>query len=312
MTIITVQSYTEAGEVHLPFFQLNLSIQGNTGIYTDIAKINYIIEYFSKMEDTYVHVRNDGLYPRLTVEETFHYFSGLYGTNKLTQQLCSDFGFQQKRKSKVNNLSISEQQTLNLIKPYLSHHKFIVLEEPLQNLEEQARKIALHLFSEMIESGKQLIIISNNLEDLIASCCEISRLDAQGLHLLDFKEEKAPIQMEATTQLKIEKIPTKKNETIFLFNPPEIDYIESVEGEVVVYVAAEAYPCPLTLNDLERKLAPFGFFRCHRSYIVNLQKVREIITWTRNSYSLALHGQEKMVVPLSRNKMTELKEIVGI
>ncbi|MDR0435024.1 MAG: LytTR family transcriptional regulator DNA-binding domain-containing protein [Gracilibacteraceae bacterium] len=35
-------------------------------------------------------------------------------------------------------------------------------------------------------------------------------------------------------------------------------------------------------------MKPYGFFRCHRSYIVNLQKVREIITWTRNSYGLIL------------------------
>ena len=48
---------------------------------------------------------------------------------------------------------------------------------------------------------------------------------------------------------------------------------------------------------------PFGFFRCHRSYIVNLQKVREVITWTRNSYSLILENKEKTSIPLSKAKM---------
>lgn len=51
----------------------------------------------------------------------------------------------------------------------------------------------------------------------------------------------------------------RKNDKIILFNPPEIDYIESVEGDVSIYVAGEAYPCTLSLNELEQKLTPFGF-----------------------------------------------------
>ncbi|MER2029573.1 MAG: LytTR family transcriptional regulator DNA-binding domain-containing protein [Solibacillus sp.] len=50
----------------------------------------------------------------------------------------------------------------------------------------------------------------------------------------------------------------------------------------------------------------------YRSYIFNLQKVREIITWTSNIYSLSLQGTNKSEVTLSRTKLTEVKEIVGI
>ncbi|OUZ40999.1 hypothetical protein CBM15_03495 [Solibacillus kalamii] len=53
-------------------------------------------------------------------------------------------------------------------------------------------------------------------------------------------------------------------------------------------------------------------FHYHRSSIVNLQKVREIITWTRNSYSLSLQSTNKSEGPLSRTKLSELKETVGI
>ncbi|UZM99808.1 LytTR family transcriptional regulator DNA-binding domain-containing protein [Lysinibacillus sp. MHQ-1] len=57
------------------------------------------------------------------------------------------------------------------------------------------------------------------------------------------------------------KFQQRKNDKIILFNPPEIDYIESVEGVVSVNVAGESYPCTLSLNELEQKLTPFGFFQ---------------------------------------------------
>ena len=112
--------------------------------------------------------------------------------------------------------------------------------------------------------------------------------------------------------IRFEKIPTKVNEKIVLFDPPEIDYIESVDGQCFLHIKGESFPCNFTLNELEERLLLFGFFRCHRSYIVNLQKVREVITWTRNSYSLVLEDTEKSSVPLSKTKMADLKGMLGL
>ena len=97
-----------------------------------------------------------------------------------------------------------------------------------------------------------------------------------------------------------------------LFDPPEIDYIESYDGQANIYVKGEAFPGNFTLSHLEERIHHYGFFRCHRSYIVNLQKVREVITWTRNSYSLVLDDQEKSSIPLSKTKMAELKDMLGL
>lgn len=112
--------------------------------------------------------------------------------------------------------------------------------------------------------------------------------------------------------VRLEKIPTKMNDKLILFDPPEIDYIESSDGQSNIYVKGDAYPCVFKINELEERLQPFGFFRCHRSYIVNLQKVREVITYTRNSFSLVLDDQIKSSVPLSKSKMAELKEMLGL
>ncbi|MDQ0808098.1 LytTR family transcriptional regulator DNA-binding domain-containing protein [Priestia megaterium] len=112
-------------------------------------------------------------------------------------------------------------------------------------------------------------------------------------------------------QVRFEKIPAKVNDKIILFDPTEISFIESNEGVSNLHVNGEVFPCSYTLNELTNRLQVFGFFRCHRSYIVNLQRVREVITWTRNSYSLILDDSEKSSIPLSKGNLGELKEIIG-
>jgi ABC-2 type transport system ATP-binding protein len=120
------------------------------------------------------------------------------------------------------------------------------------------------------------------------------------------------VQEHNQVNITIQKISTRRNDKVILFNPPEIDFIESVEGSIIVHVGGESYDCAMTLTELEQRLLNFGFYRCHRSYIVNLQKVREIITWTKNSYSLRLSTGKDAVVPLSRSKLQELKVLLNI
>lgn len=107
----------------------------------------------------------------------------------------------------------------------------------------------------------------------------------------------------------INKISVTYQEKNFLFNPEEIDYIEANDGQVFVYVQREQYAGAFRMGELEERLGKFGFFRCHRSYIVNMQKVRELVKWTRNSYSLKLAGYPKTDIPLSKEKISELKSM---
>ncbi|WP_313532743.1 LytTR family DNA-binding domain-containing protein [Exiguobacterium profundum] len=112
--------------------------------------------------------------------------------------------------------------------------------------------------------------------------------------------------------VRFEKIPTKVNEKIILIDPPEIDFIESQDGQSILHSQSDQFPSVFTMNELETRLTPYGFFRCHRSYLVNLQRVREVITYTKNSFSLVLDDSEKTTIPLSKTKMAELKTMMGL
>src|SRR5439155_26044301 len=57
----------------------------------------------------------------------------------------------------------------------------------------------------------------------------------------------------------------------------------------------------MTLDGLEDRLAPHGFFRAHRGYLVNLQQVRSIMVWSRNAYTLVLQSSRE--IPLSKHRI---------
>lgn len=312
---IIIDPYIEGGNVIYPNFHLSMQPGIIIGIHTDVSKIHTLTQWFSKQSNTYTHFRENALYERLTVREYINFCLKLFNaSSEKMEDLLKLFALMEQKSMKISKLSNGEKQRLKLIHTYLNQAQIHVLEEPFQNLDEFSKQNVIQLLDALQKKNKTVILLSNNLEDLIISSTEVHRLDITGIHALDVKEDRTEptLPSQENVPIRLDKIPTKKNDKIILFNPPEIDYIESVEGIVSLYVAGEAYPCTLSLNDLEQKLTPFGFFRSHRSYIVNLQKVREIITWTRNSYSLALNGNEKTVVPLSKNKLADLKEILGI
>lgn len=263
---------------------------------------------------------SEGVYERLSVMENLDFFKNLYGAEEKVEETIRKVQLESKKKVKVGKLSYSEQRRIQFAALLLQNPDVYVMEEPDQNLDMESKRILISILNELRDAGKTIFILTGNLESAVTAADRVYRLDDNGLHLTHTidedsvetsKIEESPIE-ESIQPIRFEKIPTKVNEKIVLFDPPEIDYIESSEGQSFLHIKGEAFPSYFTLTELEKRLLPYGFFRCHRSYIVNLQKVREVITWTRNSYSLVLEDAKKSTIPLSKSKMAELKGILGL
>jgi DNA-binding LytR/AlgR family response regulator len=88
----------------------------------------------------------------------------------------------------------------------------------------------------------------------------------------------------------------------------EVDWIGIESDQVIVHVGEDVYTVPRTLAELASRLDPYRFFRAHRSAIVNLDRVQEIIPWFKGSHRLRLTtGAE---VDLSRRRARALREIL--
>lgn len=265
-----------------------------------------------------------GFYERLDVQETIRFYHQLYNSSETWNRVIELVQLESKRRTKVEKLTYSEKKRLQLACLYLQNPEVYVLEEPDQNLDNESKRIFLSVLKELQEQGKSILLLTGNMESAVTLGDKVYRLDDKGLLAVEIADEEtveeAPALPETETlsavenikPIRFEKIPTKVNEKIILFDPPEIDYIESSDGQSFLHINGEAFPSFFTLNDLENRLLPYGFYRCHRSYIVNLQKVREVITWTKNSYSLVLDDADKSKIPLSKTKMANLKEVLGL
>jgi DNA-binding LytR/AlgR family response regulator len=96
---------------------------------------------------------------------------------------------------------------------------------------------------------------------------------------------------------------------IRVLDAQEVDWI-GIEGErVLVHLGDIAYPIRRTLAELEARLDPATFFRAHRSAIVNLNRVQEVIPWFKGSHKLRLTSGAE--VDLSRAQARALRKVLG-
>ncbi|MBS4191848.1 LytTR family transcriptional regulator DNA-binding domain-containing protein [Bacillus sp. FJAT-49705] len=272
---------------------------------------------------------DDELYERLSVKDNYSFFQKLYGSELSIDEVLRIVQLETKRNVRISKLSNSEKRRALFGRLLIQNPALFVFEEPDQNIDLETKRVFLKMVRELKQKGKAVLVLTSNMESALSITDQVYRLDDIGLHALDVRsedetsnEETTGSQEEVLAQeneeeiiiqpVRFEKIPTKVNDKIVLFDPPEIDYIESSEGQSNIYIKGEMYPSVFTMTELENRLHPYGFFRCHRSYIVNLQKVREVVTWTRNSFTLVLGDAKKSSIPLSKTKMAELKTMLGL
>lgn len=92
----------------------------------------------------------------------------------------------------------------------------------------------------------------------------------------------------------------------FLVRIDEIDWIESSGNYVNLHVGDRVYPLRETMTRIDERLLPLGFQRVHRSAIVNLDRVAEIVAFDTGDGEARLRTDAR--VPVSRRFRQELKE----
>ncbi|AKA72390.1 LytTR family transcriptional regulator DNA-binding domain-containing protein [Clostridium scatologenes] len=260
---------------------------------------------------------NDGMYGRLKIYDYMKFFKKIYNSQSSIKEILIKLGLFDISNKKIKALTYSQKKRLSIARALLSNCKLILMQEATLNIDRESTLIIRECIPYICSLGISILATSVSLEDIILLGGETYILDEKGLNTVetDISNNEADEKSNSEEDLdspyfKIDKIPAKVDEKIILLNPTEIISIESLNGTSYLNVGEEKFPCTLTLMELENRLKYFGFFRCHRSYLVNLQRVREVVTWTRNSYSLILDDKSKTSIPLSKGRINELKDIL--
>lgn len=115
----------------------------------------------------------------------------------------------------------------------------------------------------------------------------------------------------ASPQRENDTINLIRDEKIFVTSIHDIYYAEAHEKMTFVYTKRESWVMPMNITEFCSKLPAAHFFRCHRSYCVNLNKIREIEPWFNNTYILRLRDLD-FQVPVSRSKVKEFRQLMHL
>jgi two-component system, LytTR family, response regulator LytT len=77
----------------------------------------------------------------------------------------------------------------------------------------------------------------------------------------------------------------------------------------VVTTGAQGQTTYRTIEELQSNLDPAVFWRVHRSYLVNINRIREVIPWFHSTFQLRMDDKEQTEVPVSRVQTRRLREM---
>jgi two-component system, LytTR family, response regulator len=106
-----------------------------------------------------------------------------------------------------------------------------------------------------------------------------------------------------------ERFVVKTRDRVSFVRPDEIDWIEASGHYVTVHAGRDAHLIRSTIKDVEARLDPDRFVRVHRSTIVNLDRIRELLPWFHGEYVIVLRDGTR--ISSSRGYSERLHAIIG-
>jgi DNA-binding LytR/AlgR family response regulator len=110
----------------------------------------------------------------------------------------------------------------------------------------------------------------------------------------------------------LEMIPVEHNGKILLINETEIIYVFASNDYTYIKTQGKKYLTRFTLKELEIRIKNTQFYRCHRSYLINLKKIKEVIPLYNGTLTLVVDDQEGSKVPVSRSQVKRVRELLGL
>ena len=112
------------------------------------------------------------------------------------------------------------------------------------------------------------------------------------------------------------KILLKSLGRLFLVDQKDICYASIEDGVITVATSGQAgmegqSNCR-TLEELLDSLDPNLFWRAHRSYLVNINRIKEVVPWFKSSYQLRMDDKKQTEIPVSRAQTRRLRELFGL
>jgi two-component system, LytTR family, response regulator LytT len=121
------------------------------------------------------------------------------------------------------------------------------------------------------------------------------------------------VKMMATRQVRRDQVALKTGERFILVHADEIIYASLADESINIVTGQVAGTSNYrTLDDLQARLDPEVFWRVHRSHLVNINKIKEIVPWFSRNYILRMKDAKATEIPVSRSQTKRLREYLKL
>lgn len=104
------------------------------------------------------------------------------------------------------------------------------------------------------------------------------------------------------------KIPVTSKGRVSLIDPQEFLYVIAEGRYASIATKEKIWPTTFSLQELEERLDPVQFVRTHRAYLVNLDRMKEVIPWFNGTYKIIIDQAGAPEIPVSRTYVKGLRE----
>ena len=121
------------------------------------------------------------------------------------------------------------------------------------------------------------------------------------------------VRMMEARQDRREQIAVKVGERFLLIRAEEIIFASLADESITIVTGQIAGASNYrTLDDLQARLDPDVFWRVHRSHLVNINKIKEIVPWFSRNYLLRMKDPKATEIPVSRSQTKRLREYLKL
>lgn len=152
--------------------------------------------------------------------------------------------------------------------------------------------------------------------DYLTKPVRLERLNKSLLRLQDvasqteLQHESIEKIIEEQAQKPLHVLTGKKGRSIHILDINEVFYLEATDKLIYAYTETNKYRVDGTLDNLQQRLTDGRFVRIHRSYLVNVKYVSELIPWFSGTYEIKLTSGTQLSV--SRRRVKQVKAHLGI
>jgi two-component system response regulator LytT len=106
------------------------------------------------------------------------------------------------------------------------------------------------------------------------------------------------------------KLLVRSSNRNFIVDANDVIYATIDNGLItLVTTNIEGHSNYRTIEDLQANLDRDLFWRVHRSYLVNINRIKEVVPWFKSSYQLRMDDRKHTEVPVSRVQTRRLREL---